>query len=263
MQGYGFGWRRCVGALAAVAAGALVLGAATGCSLLADEGKPTAINIPTTDALLTESETPSVLTTASRNNSTTSYAVAAGDSYRHAIESATRVGVGNFHRGASTETGERVDGVSGVHFSTPDRAIRCSTGNNSSRALACASASIQGPKSGANTPAGCEWQPRLAVLGPDGIDVGACANLYPVLYRSSILEYGSSISAGDYSCLNDADALYCLDSDSGKGFSIGRAGVTDFRGDDRAPASLRGNSADDKSAETDDPTPTSSATPTR
>lgn len=253
MQGYGPAGRRIGTGLArsaAVLTGVLLLVGTAGCSLLTEEGRPTAIEIPGTDALITESAVPTPSTssrsTGSRSNRPSApYTVPAGDSYAGVVGSAPRVGVSAFHIGATTPAGERVEGVSGVHFSTPDRTVRCSTGNSGDRALACVSDAIHGrPAPGPGTPDGCTWQPDLVVLSADRVAAGACANLYPVLYRSHILEYGSTISAGDFSCLSDPDGLYCLESRSGKGFEITRTGYSEIHGDDRAPARLHGGTAD-------------------
>ncbi len=268
MQGYGSSGRSLgtgPARSAALAAGLALVFAAAGCGLLTEEGRPTAIEIPGTDALITESAAPTTTTTTSRreDRESPSYTVPAGDSYAGVIGSAPRVGVSSFHIGATSPAGERVDGVSGVHFSTPDRAVRCSTGNAGTRSLACAGDAIGGrPSPGPGTPDGCTWQRDLLVLSADGPAAGACANLYPVLYRSHILEYGSAISAGDFSCLSDVDGLYCLESRSGNGFAITRSGYSDIHADDRVSPQLSGGSASSAPPRTSIE-PTSSIIPTR
>lgn len=261
MQGYGDGERRPRATvlrrlLAAVLIGA-VLPATAGCSLLAEESSaPKPIVIPETDELITESATPSLSVSTSVTRPSQSFAVAPADSYRRAIDTAPRVGVGDYHRGATSPAGERSDDLSGVHFSTPDRNVRCSTGNNGADALVCAADRVRGratPPVG--SPDGCTWETDLVVLNADGVSAGACANLFPVLYRSQLLEYGNTLSAGGFSCLSDVDGIYCLESSSDKGFAITRSGYEEISGDDRAPAALRGSAPSSQ--------PSSAPVPTR
>lgn len=266
MQGYGFTGRRPTtgptaralrrGAIAAAAALAVL--ATSACGLLESPDGPGAIDIPSTNALITESppsSLPPTSTTSSRTRS--SYTAPAEDSYKRAISNAPRVGVSSFHIGATTETGERMNELSGVHFSTPDRNVRCSTGNNGAGALVCTGEQIRGPRSaGSNTPEGCDWKSDLAVLNSEGIDTGGCANLYPVLYRSHILEYGTTIVTGSFSCLSDVAGLFCLDSASDAGFAITRQGYEEIQSDDRAPREILGGSESSRRS-------TSAAVPSR
>lgn len=227
--------------LIAGALAGLTMLAVSGCSLLEETSRePGALNLPATNAPSTET-VPSTLPPTATDQTTTSrtYSVPEDDTFRQVITDAPAVGVGAFHIGATTATGERMDDVSGVHFSTPDRSYRCSTGNNGANALACVGDKIRGREAApANAPAGCAWEKNLAVLSSTGSSAGACSNLYPVLYRSHILEFGSAIRAGSFSCLNDVSGLYCLDSGSEDGFALTRSGYQRITGDDRAPDSL-------------------------
>lgn len=246
------------GALAGIA-----LFAVSGCSLLDQASSaPSAINIPGTNEPSTET-VPSTLppTATNQTRATRSYTVAEDDTYRRVISDAPMVGLGTFHIGAATATGERLDNVSGVHFSTPDRNFRCSTGNNGANALVCAGDKIRGRVAAPpGAPTGCDWDPQLAVLSSSGAAAGGCANLYPVLFRSHILEFGSAIRAGSFSCLNDVSGLYCLDSDSDDGFALTRDGFQQITGDTHAPDALLtsgGTASHSRGA------PRTSATPTR
>ncbi|GAA3958183.1 hypothetical protein GCM10022231_17010 [Gordonia caeni] len=257
MQGYGFPRQRPTtgptapavrrGALAAVTALAVLTTSA--CGLLESQNGPAAIVIPSTNALITESPPSSLPPTSTTSKARSSYTAPAEDSYKRAVSSAPRVGVSSFHIGATTQTGERMNDVSGVHFSTPDRNVRCSTGNNGSGALVCAGEQIRGPRTArSNTPEGCDWKADLAVLNSEGIATGGCANLYPVLYRSHILEYGTTIVTGSFSCLSDVTGLFCLDSASDAGFAISREGYQEIHSDDRAPSEILGGSESTRSS---------------
>lgn len=252
MQGYGYtgarpsavsgGPRRRRTLVAATAA--LTVLAATACGVLDDQSGPPSIDIPSTNALITETPPSSLPPTTPTGTTERSYTVAADDSYERAISSAPRVGVSSFHIGATTATGERMTELSGVHFSTPDRGVRCSTGNNGSGALVCTGEQIRGPATARpNSPEGCDWEANLAVLNSDGAASGGCANLYPVLYRSHILEYGTTVVTGSFSCLSDISGLYCLDSGSNEGYAITRQGYQEIHSDDRAPADIVNASA--------------------
>ncbi|WP_440714215.1 hypothetical protein [Gordonia sp. FQ] len=250
MPGYGFARK-----VAAAALGGAVLFTVTGCGLLGDDGgKPAAIVIPSKDALTTESSPPTLSESTSVSRPQRSYTIAPGDSYRAVIDDAPHVGVGDFHLGATTPTGDRADNLSGVHFSTPDRSVVCSTGNNGADALVCSSSEVRGTATPpAGTPAGCDWSRDLVVLNSDSLSAGACANLYPVLYRSHILEFGTALSADSFSCLSDVDGLYCLESASDRGFALTRSGYREIQGNDRAPVALRGTAS---STDTTSPSPT-------
>jgi len=230
MQAYGHWARLIVTGLCAVAALGL-----TGCGLLDEPGNSSPIVIPGTDELSTERPASiSAATSATRSPDRTE--VSPADSLDQAIRQARRVSVSNFRIGAVTATGEREDGLSGVHFSTPDRAVRCSTGNNGSDALACVGRKVDGPRRApSDAPGGCDWDPDLVTLDAENIGRGGCANLYPVLYRSRILEFDSALTANRFSCLSRAAGLYCLESSSGDGFAITRDGFEEINGDDRAP----------------------------
>lgn len=247
----------------AVALAGVALLAVSSCSLLEQASNtPSAIVIPGTNAPSTET-VPSTLpaTATGQTRASRSYTVAEGHTYRRVISDAPIVGLGAFHVGATTATGERMDGVSGVHFSTPDRSVRCSTGNNGANALVCAGEQVTGrvaPPPG--SPAGCAWDRGLAVLSASGATAGGCGNLYPVLYRSHILEYDAALRAGSFSCLNDVSGLYCLNSDSNEGFALTRDGFQQINGDERVPDSLTSGGRTGDNPHT---TSTPAATPTR
>ncbi|MFC0314125.1 hypothetical protein ACFQNE_05025 [Gordonia phosphorivorans] len=252
VQGYGSTERppttgrfaRRPGRLAATLLAVAAVAATSACGLLDERQNPKAIEIPATNALITESSTAVAASTSSAARAPRSFVADAPDSVAAAIAATPRVGVSDFHIGATTDTGERLDDLSGVHFSTPDRGLRCSTGNNGAGALVCAGDRIDGPSTPPpNSPEGCEWNKNLAVLNSEGATAGGCANLYPVLYRSHILEFGSTLVAGSFRCLSEVEGLYCLESGTETGFSITADGYERIHADDRAPAVLLGESA--------------------
>lgn len=258
MQGYGVRrGRRSAGlrVTAAIAAAAALAVTASGCGLLEEQNRSKPIEIPGTNALVTESAPASLSTSQTPVTTSRTYTPAPRDSYDRLISSAPRAGLADFRRGATTAAGERLEGLSGIHFSTPDRVIRCSTGNNGADALVCASDRIDGPDAAPHdAPAGCEWDPNLAVLSASGFSAGGCTNLYPVLYRSHILEYGESIVVDRFSCLSEVAGLYCLAAGSDEGFAITRTGVEKIHPEERAPNDLIGDTPADSSAVTTTPT---------
>ena len=216
---------------------ALVL---SSCSMLAIDPPPSKIVIPETDARVTESPASSLApTTASRS-------LEADDgelppwSYERVIKAAPRSSNSRFQTGAASASGERSE-VSGYHFSTEDRGVRCSTGNNGADALVCVGTDVKGPKKRPATEDGaCDWKADYVVLDGNGAKAGACANSYPVLFRSQILGSGKSITIDRFACLSDNDDLYCIDSASGAGFAVTSAGFKEIKAEDRAPRSLLG-----------------------
>ncbi|PKZ64319.1 hypothetical protein CYJ73_17090 [Gordonia terrae] len=224
---------------ATAAIGTLSVSAAlAGCSLPSESG-PSRIVIPPTDELSTVTETESSSTTSTTGE----------DSAQNlpewtigrVIAMAPRVDNSRFHQGSVTEDSPLQDS-SGFHFSTPDRAVNCSTGTNGTSTLACRIDDEQGDDSPArppsSVPAACDWERDLAILGPDGPQRGACANRYPVLYRSSIVDFGRTISISRFSCLIETAGMFCLESRSKSGFAITPNGYQTIYAADRAPESL-------------------------
>ncbi|MFT3714477.1 MAG: hypothetical protein QM774_00620 [Gordonia sp. (in: high G+C Gram-positive bacteria)] len=253
VQGYGSITRR----VAAAGLGVLAAVSLSACSLLSDPQASRPIVIPGTDELQTETPTSSIAPASkSREAISTAPTIPPRDSLARAIEDATRVSTSGFHVGSEKADDAREEGISGVHFSTPDRAVRCSTDLSPSGSLACVSDRVRGPDSApASAPAGCDWDGHEVLLNSDGITQGACTNQYPVMYRSTILDFGSAITVSRYSCLSDPEALYCLESGTDRGFAITRNGFSEIHGDDRAPGV-----ADD---DNDDPLNATSTTSTR
>lgn len=241
MQGYGSRRRLILVGLVGVAVVAL-----SSCSLLNIDSPPSKIVIPGTDAPLTESPASSLSpTTASR-----SLDGSGSDSpwsYERVIKAAPRASNTQFQIGATSESGERSD-VSGYHFSTEDRSIRCSTGNNGANALACVGVNVKGAKRPASADGKCDWQPDYFVLDANGPKEGACANSYSVLFRSRILSSGESLTIDRFACLADNDDLYCVDSPSGTGFAVTSKGFKSIRADETAPQSLLALSSDTPSS---------------
>ncbi|MCF8601958.1 hypothetical protein L5I01_01500 [Gordonia sp. HY442] len=237
----GYGQRGAVGTIALLALLTL-----SGCGLLSAQGTPDRIVIPSTDQLSTETK-PSTLSETSKTNRSQSNDIPSEWSFERVIKSAPRVSNSEFQMAASKKDGTRED-VSGYHFSSADREIRCSTGNNGANALVCTSDTVKGPKSApAKEDPDCSWNRELAVLSSDGVSEGGCANRYSVLFRSRSIPSGSAISVGRFACLSQDTDVYCVESDSGTGFALTEDGYTEIRADARAPKSLTG--VDDETSE--------------
>lgn len=245
-------------AVIAVPALTLSLG---GCALLDTEAKPKEIVIPGTDEQSTETA-PQSISTSSVSRTPDSADAPPSDSYEYLIKNAPRLSNSGFRTGSSSATGDREDNLSGFHFSTPDRTVRCSVASADNDALACVGERVRG-RSGPppGTPAGCDWQRDYVILNSDDVRSGACANLYPVKYRSMIVPFGSALHIDRFACLNDFSGLYCLESSSDKGFSITRSGYEEISGQDRAPKSMRGNS--DATSSSSSPNRRSGTVPSR
>lgn len=211
-----------------------------GCSLPTDTA-PSRIVIPPTDELstLTEIESSSTTTTTGEDTAQNLPDWTIG----RVVAMAPRVDNSRFHQGSVTPDSPIQDS-SGFHFSTPDRSVNCSTGTNGRSSLACRI--NEGGDSGPSTrrtrpstePASCDWSPDYAILSSDGPQRGACANRYPVLYRSSIVDFGRTISISRFSCLVETVGLFCLESRSKAGFSVTDNGYRTIFAADRAPESL-------------------------
>ncbi|WP_084817314.1 hypothetical protein [Gordonia sp. HS-NH1] len=250
---------------ATAAIGTLIVSVAlAGCSLPSESG-PSRIVIPPTDELSTVTETESSSTTSTTGEDT---AQNLPDwTIGRVVAMAPRVDNSRFHQGSVTEDSPLQDS-SGFHFSTPDRAVNCSTGTNGSSALACRiddERDDDPTRPPSSAPAACDWERNLAVLGPDGPQRGACANRYPVLYRSSIVDFGRTISISRFSCLVETVGMFCLESRSKSGFAITPNGYQTIYAADRAPESLVSVSpeeSDESSRRTGGADPTDETTPT-
>lgn len=237
MQGYGSRWSRRV-SISLAAIGIVLLGAGvTACSLSGGNG-PSQIVLPPTDQLTTESDVPSTSTTTA---SITNTATELPDwSIGRVVSLAPRADNSNYHDGATGST-DPLQETSGFHFSTPDRNLSCSTGTNGRATLACrinnAAANGTPPASESST---CQWAANLITLSADGPTHGACSNEYPVLYRSSIVDFGTTIAVGRFQCLVSPSGTYCLESTSDTGFAVTSTGYRKIYANERAPQSLLG-----------------------
>ena len=77
-------------------------------------------------------------------------------------------------------------------------------------------------------------------LDSNGPEHGACANEDPVLYQSSIVDYGTTIAIGRFSCLVERIGIYCLEASADAGFSATDKGYQKIYAAQRAPQSLIG-----------------------
>lgn len=227
------------GGFATVAAATLVTVA--GCSLPTDTA-PSRIVIPTTDPLSTITEVESATATSSTTREDRAENLPDWTIGR-VVALAPRVDNSRFHQGAVTPDSP-IQESSGFHFSTPDRSVNCSTGTSGTGALACRinDDAGAGRSSRANRPTAtsgaCEWASDYVILSSDGPQRGACANRYPVLYRSTIVDYGHTISVSRFSCLVERVGLFCLESRSKSGFAVTPDGYRLIYSADRAPEDL-------------------------
>ncbi|MBB4137458.1 hypothetical protein [Gordonia humi] len=234
MPGYGLR-KATLGIALLTAAAPFALG---GCAILTEDSSPNRIVIPSTDALSTETK-PSTLAPTSTTRPE-SDGVPAQWSYERVIKSAPRVSNSQFQIGATTDHGARED-VSGYHFSSADREIRCSTGNDGTGALVCTSPEVKGPRQApANEDSDCSWDRELAVLSGDGVTEGGCSNRHSVLFRSRSVPVGSAITVGRFACLSQRVGFYCVESGSSSGFALTDDGFDEIDASDRAPKSLTG-----------------------
>ncbi|QKT07988.1 hypothetical protein HUN08_12940 [Gordonia sp. X0973] len=234
--------------------------AVSSCSIVSDLATPDksrTIVVPGTDPLTTESAVPSSSVGVSEAMESDSASGQWDDwSYGHLIGVAPRVDIDRFHRAAKTPTSPLVT-TTGFHFSTPDRGVQCSTGANGTGTLSCVSKRVNGPPAPpGGTPSSCAWNPSMATLGPAGASAGACANLYPVMTRSSILPSRQTLSVGRFKCLDSTEGLYCLQS-TGTGFALSKNGFAEIRAEQRAPRSMRDAAPDESNSES---TPTTKPT---
>ncbi|MEO9330321.1 hypothetical protein ABFT43_20815 [Gordonia sp. B21] len=241
-----------------------------GCSLPTDT-TPSRIVIPPTDELstITEVESASTTTTTREDRADNLPDWTIG----RVVALAPRVDNSRFHQG-SVSPDSPIQDSSGFHFSTPDRSVNCSTGTSGTGALACRinNGADAGPTTQRSRPAdtsgACDWRPDYVILTSDGPQRGACANRYPVLYRSSIVDFGHTISVSRFSCLVETVGLFCLESRSKSGFSVTENGYRTIYAADRAPEDLVPVSDDEtdessRSATTITPTGRTPGTPNR
>ncbi|WP_157851059.1 hypothetical protein [Gordonia phthalatica] len=211
------------------------------------DAPPSKIVIPGTDAPLTESPSSSLAPTTATRTLGDDEETASPWSYERVIKAAPRVSNSRFQIGATSASGERSD-VSGYHFSNEDRTLRCSTGTNGADALVCVGTNVKGAKRPPKEGSACDWKADFVVLDANGPQEGACANSYPVLFRSRILSSGQSLSFGSFACLADNDDVYCIESSSSQGFVVTSAGFKAINAKDRAPQSLLGFSSETPSS---------------
>ncbi|WP_132991902.1 hypothetical protein [Gordonia zhaorongruii] len=251
MQGYGSRRRSVfvalIGVIAAVLGGCSVLGATD----------PDRIVIPSTESLSVQSK-PSTLSSTSMTRGRDADSSPSKWSFERIIKSAPRVSNSEYQVGASAADDDRED-VSGYHFSTPDREVRCSAGNSGGDSLVCTSDAVKGPaRAPAKMDPGCRWDRKLAVLTSEGVSEGGCSNRYSVLHRSRVIDPGSAIVVNRFACLSDSSGLYCVESGADAGFALTKRGFNEIKASDRAPRSLTGSDTDSTDSES-----RSSVAPTR
>lgn len=261
MQWYGLGGHglrdRRPGArrwMAAAGIGVLMPLLATGCSLL-DDSAPDRIVLPPTDELSTFTAPSTSTTTTSTVESRDTPNRLREGSIGRVISLAPRADTADYSEGAATRTGPRGN-ASGFHFSTPDRTINCSTSVDS-RTLVCRvngatltdepSTNSSGTDRDATS---CDKSKNLVTLTSDGARLGLCGDGKEVnlLYRSTVLPYGTTITMSRISCLTDVSGLYCLESRSKGGFMITGSQFTYLDATDPAPKSMVNNSDADTDA---------------
>lgn len=263
MQGYGPRRTRFLAVPALV--GLVVIGVGVaGCGLSTDT-RPSTIVVPPTDVLSTESQISTTSATAALESETPT--ALPSWTIGRVIAMAPRAANSRYRQG-STSPGSPVRQTSGYHFSTPDRTVNCSTGDNDRNTLACRMENIETrAKRPSTLPSSCDWSESVVVLDSSGSRQGACTNEHPVLYRSAIVDYGDTISVGRFSCLVQTVGLYCLESRSRAGFSLTATGYAPLRASDRAPGALVGPSTADLGPTLDTrekiPEPGETTTPTR
>ncbi|MFW0792101.1 hypothetical protein [Gordonia sp. CPCC 205333] len=267
MPGYGFQRRRDTApprrfhrVLAYAAAGAILL-SAPACGI-AGSTDPGEIVVPPTDQLSTETEAPTTTSASATRQSSTRETNLPKWTIGRTVTAAPRVDNSRYHKGAVTADSPLVD-TSGFHFTTPSRSVSCSTGTNGRDTLACEATGLEGAQNPpSNTPSTCQWAPDVIILNSSGPTHGACANLYPVMHRGTIVNFAQSISISRFTCLSHISGLYCLQVQSGNGFSVTSDGYREINASDAAPSALLGiagtttSTADDETSSTGMP-PTS------
>ena len=215
-----------------------------GCSLL-DNSPPERIELPPTDELSTVAA-PSTSTPRTRGDEgvDTPNRLRAGTIGR-VISMAPRADIADYGMGATTRNGSRGN-ASGYHFSTPDRQLNCSTSLDS-RTLVCRAldGDLTGePTAGTSSTGGgamaCDRSRNLVTLNSEGAGLGLCdaGKDVNLLYRSTVLPYGTTITMSRISCLTDVSGLYCLESRTKSGFLITGSQVAYLDATDPAPKSM-------------------------
>lgn len=216
----------------------LVLAIGTSCGFTGSD-QPGRIVVPPTEPLSTEVSAPASAEYGSTASSTSANNLPQWTIGR-TVTAAPRVDSQQYHRAAVTTDSPLVTSA-GFHFSTPDRSVECSTGTNGRAALACDAPGTDGPaQQPASAAPTCQWSPELITLDRRRATHGACANLYPVMHRSAIVGFGYSITIDDFTCLSDSSGLYCLQTESGRGFSVTPGGYRQIESSDPAPSGLLG-----------------------
>lgn len=238
MQGYGHLRRSSLQLPGTLVLGAFMLASATGCEISADTG-PSEIVLPPTDVLSTQSETSIATTSATPLVEDTAGPPLPDWTIGRLIALAPRVDNAKYHQGSQTPDSALED-TSGFHFSPPDRSVNCSTIAADTATLACRLNTKIPNSAAAVTPDGCDGENNLIALTSQGTDLAACSDRNPVLYRSTIVDYGHTISISRFSCLVETAGMFCVESRSDNGFAVTPTGLTEIEASDRAPAELLG-----------------------
>ncbi|GAB16778.1 hypothetical protein GOEFS_014_00200 [Gordonia effusa NBRC 100432] len=242
--------------LVCAAAGTVLFGASA-CGITG-ANEPGEIVVPPTDRLSTETEAPTTTSSTGPQQSSTRETNLPKWTIGRTVTAAPRVDNSRYHPGAVTADSPLVD-TSGFNFTTPSRSVSCSTGTNGRDTLACEATGLEGAQNPpANTPSTCQWAPEMIILSNSGPTHGACANLYPVMHRGTIVNFGQSISISRFTCLSHISGLYCLHAQSGNGFSITSDGYREINAADAAPSALLGIASTSTSAPDDETSDTSS-----
>lgn len=240
MQGYGRLRHNVPRRSASLVLGAIVCASASACAFSADTA-PSEIVLPPTDVLSTQSETSLSTTTGPAPEDTVDPPLPDWTIGR-LIALAPRVDNAKYHQGSQTPDSALED-TSGFHFSPPDRGVNCSTTTVDTTTLACRLNTEISTSTASAAAVGCEGRNNLVTLSSQGTDLGACSDSYPVLYRSTIVDYGHTISISRFSCLVETAGMFCIESRSDDGFAITPTGLQDIKASDRAPAELLGITA--------------------
>ncbi|MEE4021837.1 hypothetical protein V1Y59_02010 [Gordonia sp. PKS22-38] len=219
--------------------------------------------LPPTDVLSTETEIETTISTTTEESiEDTADAPLPDWTIGRVIALAPRVDNSRYHQGSTTPESALIE-TSDFHFSPPDRAVNCSADGQT---LACRLNTQRSGPTPSNVPRGCEWKGNLVTLDTQGTEDGVCSEQFPVLYRSTIVDFGHTISISRLSCLVETAGLFCLESRSDAGFAITPTGYREITSSDRAPRELlglAGSSAVPPGAGTDVPQPpTTTVAPT-
>lgn len=229
---------------AILAAAVLLLG---GCAI--PDADPDPIVIPTAAQLSTETAPESVESDAQTSpTSRQTRRPVAEDSLGHALAVAPRADNSRYRQAAESLDAPLED-TSSFHFTTPDRRASCSvfdptqtdtaTSDNGGTTLGCRlaepAANMPVPP---DTPPECDWRVDYVTLSNSGPKYGACDANVSILYRSTLIDFGTAITVGRFSCLADVEGLFCLHAGSDVGFSVTDAGYAEISATDVAPPGL-------------------------